>query len=65
MVAADPTAGPFAPRMAAAVWEGAAMIAADTGRPPDDVAPCLAVVAAAIAMEIIATPPGTTPDHAE
>jgi len=46
--------------MAAAVREGAAMIEADIGRPPDDVARRHAAAAAAIAMEIINTEPAQT-----
>ena len=50
--------------MAAAVREGAAMIEADIGRPPDDVARRHAAAAAAIAMEIINTEPGTDREQA-
>ena len=51
--------------MAAAVREGAAMIAADTGSAPDAIAPRLAAAAAAaIAMEIEDTEPGPDREQA-
>jgi len=49
--------------MAAAVREGAAMIAADTDSAPDAVGPRLAA-AAAIAMEIVDTEPGPDREQA-
>lgn len=52
-------------RMTAAVREGAAMIAADTGSTPDAIAPRLAAAAAAaIAMEIVDTEPGAEREQA-
>jgi hypothetical protein len=51
--------------MAAAVQEGAAMIAADTGSTPDAIGPRLAAAAAAaIAMEIVDTEPGAEREQA-
>ncbi len=66
MFAANPDLGALrTARMAAAVREGTAMIAADTGSPPDAIAPRLAAAAAAaIAMEIIDTEPGAERDQA-
>src|ERR1700689_3463930 len=66
MFAANPDLGALrTARMAAAVREGAAMIAADTGSTPDAIAPRLAAAAAAaIAMEIVDTEPGAEREHA-
>jgi AcrR family transcriptional regulator len=66
MFAANPDLGALrTARMTAAVREGAAMIAADTGSVPDAIAPRLAAAAAAaIAMEIIDTEPGAEREHA-
>ena len=66
MFAANPDLGALrTARMAAAVREGAAMIAADTGSPPDAIAPRLAAAAtAAIAMEIVDTEPGVEREQA-
>jgi len=66
MFAANPDLGALrTARMTAAVREGAAMIAADTGSAPDAIAPRLAAAAAAaIAMEIIDTEPGAEREHA-
>ncbi len=66
MFAANPDLGALrTARMAAAVREGAAMIAADTGSTPDAIAPRLAAAAAAaIAMEIIDTEPGAEREEA-
>jgi AcrR family transcriptional regulator len=60
MFAANPDLGALrTARMTAAVREGAAMIAADTGTSPDAIGPRLAAAAAAaIAMEIVDTEPG-------
>jgi AcrR family transcriptional regulator len=60
MFAANPDLGALrTARMAAAVREGAAMIAADTSSTADAIAPRLAAAAAAaIAMEIVDTEPG-------
>jgi AcrR family transcriptional regulator len=66
MFAANPDLGALrTARMAAAVREGAAMIAADTGSTPHAIAPRLAAAAAAaIAMEIIDTEPGAEREQA-
>ena len=66
MFVANPDLGALrTARMAAAVREGAAMIAADTGSTPDAIAPRLAAAAAAaIAMEIIDTEPGAEREQA-
>jgi AcrR family transcriptional regulator len=66
MFAANPDLGALrTARMAAAVQEGAAMIAADTGSTPDAIAPRLAAAAAAaIAMEIVDTEPGAEREQA-
>ncbi len=66
MFAANPDLGALrTARMAAAVREGAAMIAADTGSTPDAIAPRLAAAAAAaIAMEIVDTEPGAEREQA-
>ena len=66
MFTANPDLGALrTARMAAAVSEGAAMIAADTGSTPNAIAPRLAAAAAAaIAMEVIDTEPGTEREQA-
>ena len=66
MFAANPDLGALrTARMTAAVREGAAMIAADTGSAPDAIGPRLsAAAAAAIAMEIIDTEPGADREQA-
>ena len=66
MFAANPDLGALrTARMTAAVREGAAMIAADTGSAPDAIAPRLAAAAAAaIAMEIVDTEPGAEREQA-
>jgi AcrR family transcriptional regulator len=66
MFAANPDLGALrTARMADAVREGAAMIAADTGTTPDAIAPRIAAAAAAaIAMEIIDTEPGEEREQA-
>jgi AcrR family transcriptional regulator len=66
MFAANPDLGALrTARMAAAVREGAAMIATDTGSTPDAISPRLAAAAAAaIAMEIVDTEPGTEREEA-
>ena len=66
MFAANPDLGALrTARMAAAVREGAIMIAADTGSTPDAIAPRLAAAAAAaIAMEIVDTEPGAEREQA-
>jgi hypothetical protein len=66
MFAANPDLGALrTARMAAAVREGAAMIAADTGSAPDAIAPRLAAAAAAaVAMEVIDTEPGAEREQA-
>jgi AcrR family transcriptional regulator len=66
MFAANPDLGALrTARMAAAIREGAAMIADETGSPPSAIAPRIAAAAsAAIAMEIIDTEPGTERDEA-
>jgi AcrR family transcriptional regulator len=52
-------------RMAAAIREGAAIIAADTGSDPDAIGPRIAAAAAAaIVMEIIDTEPGSEREEA-
>jgi AcrR family transcriptional regulator len=52
-------------RMAAAIREGAAIIAADTGSDPDAIGPRIAAAAAAaIVMEIIDTEPGAEREEA-
>ncbi len=60
MFAANPDLGALrTARMAAAIKEGAAMIAAETGSPADAIgARIAAAAAAAIAMEVIDTEPG-------
>ena len=66
MFAANPDLGALrTARMADAVREGAALIAADTGTTPDAIAPRIAAAAAAaIAMEIIDTEPGEEREQA-
>jgi AcrR family transcriptional regulator len=66
MFAANPDLGALRTvRMTAAVREGAAMIAADTGSAPGAIAPRLAAAAAAaIAMEIMDTEPGAEREQA-
>jgi len=66
MFAANPDLGALrTARMTAAVREGAAMIAADTGSAPDAIGPRLAAAAAAaIAMEIVDTEPGAEREQA-
>jgi AcrR family transcriptional regulator len=66
MFAANPDLGALrTARMAAAVREGAAMIAADTSSTADAIAPRLAAAAAAaIAMEIVDTEPGQDREQA-
>jgi AcrR family transcriptional regulator len=66
MFAANPDLGALrTARMAAAVREGAGMIAADTGSAPDAIGPRLAAAAAAaLAMEIIDTEPGPDREQA-
>jgi len=66
MFAANPDLGALrTARMADAVREGAAMIAADTGSAPDAIGPRLAAAAAAaIAMEIVDTEPGADREQA-
>ncbi len=54
-----------AARMAAATRDGAAMIASETGSPPDAIGPRIAAAAVgAIAMEIVDTEPGTECEQA-
>ena len=66
MFAANPDLGALrTARMAAATRDGAAMIADETGSPPDAIGPRIAAAAtAAIAMEIIDTEPGTEREQA-
>jgi hypothetical protein len=66
MFAANPDLGAMrTARMAAAVAEGAAMIAADTGSAPEAIGPWLAAsAAAAIAMEIVDIEPGADREQA-
>jgi AcrR family transcriptional regulator len=66
MFAANPDLGALrTARMAAAVQEGAALIAADTGSTSDAIAPRIAAAAAAaIAMEVIDTEPGDEREQA-
>jgi AcrR family transcriptional regulator len=66
MFAANPDLGALrAARMAAAVREGAGMIAADTGSAPDAIGARLAAAAAAaLAMEVIDTEPGPDREQA-
>jgi AcrR family transcriptional regulator len=66
MFAANPDLGALrTARMTAAVREGAALIAADTGTTPDAIGPRLAAAAAAaIAMEIVDTEPGAEREQA-
>jgi len=66
MFAANPDLGALrTARMTAAVREGAAVIAADTGSAPGAIGPRLAAAAAAaIAMEIIDTEPGAEREQA-
>ncbi len=66
MFAANPDLGALrTARMTAAVREGAAVIAADTGSTPDAIGPRLAAAAAAaIAMEIVDTEPGAERERA-
>ena len=66
MFAANPDLGALrTARMAAATREGAAMIADETGSPPDAIGPRIAAAAVgAIAMEIIDTEPGTEREQA-
>jgi AcrR family transcriptional regulator len=66
MFAANPDLGALrTARMAAAIREGAAMIAEETGSPSDSIgARIAAAAAAAIAMEVIDTEPGAERDEA-
>jgi AcrR family transcriptional regulator len=66
MFAANPDLGALrTARMAAAIREGAAMIAAEDGGAPDAIGPRLAAAAAAaIAMEIVDTEPGAEREEA-
>jgi len=66
MFAANPDLGALrTARMATAIREGTAIIAADTGRSPEAIGPRLAAAAAAaIAMEIIDTEPGQEREEA-
>jgi AcrR family transcriptional regulator len=66
MFAANPDLGALrTARMATALREGAALIAADTGTTPDAIAPRLAAAAAAaIAMEIVDIEPGAEREQA-
>jgi AcrR family transcriptional regulator len=66
MFATNPDLGALrTARMTAALREGAAMIAADTGSSPDAIAPRLAAAAAAaITMEIVDTEPGAEREQA-
>ena len=66
MFAANPDLGALrTARMAAAIREGAAMIADETGSPPNAIGPRIAAAAAAaITMEIIDTEPGTEREEA-
>jgi AcrR family transcriptional regulator len=66
MFAANPDLGALrTARMAAAIREGAAMIAEETGSRPDAIGPRIAAAAAAaIAMEIIDTEPGPEREQA-
>ena len=66
MFAANPDLGALrTARMAAAIREGAAMIADETGDPPSAIGPRIAAAAAAaIAMEIVDTEPGTEREEA-
>jgi AcrR family transcriptional regulator len=66
MFAANPDLGALrTARMAAAIREGAAMIAAETGGPADAIgARIAAAAAAAIAMEVIDTEPGAERNEA-
>jgi AcrR family transcriptional regulator len=66
MFAANPDLGALrTARMAAAIREGAAMIADETGGPPSAIGPRIAAAAAAaIAMEIVDTEPGPEREQA-
>jgi AcrR family transcriptional regulator len=66
MFAANPDLGALrTARMAAAIREGAAMIAEETGSPPDSIRPRIAAAAAAaIAMEVIDAEPGPEREEA-
>ena len=66
MFAANPDLGALrTARMAAAIREGSAIIADETGSPPGAIGPRIAAAAAAaIAMEIIDTEPGTEREEA-
>ncbi len=66
MFAANPDLGALrTARMAAAIREGAAMIAAEAGSPPDAIGPRIAAAAAAaIAMEVLDTEPGAQREEA-
>jgi AcrR family transcriptional regulator len=66
MFAANPDLGALrTARMAAAIREGAAMIADETGDPPSSIGPRIAAAAAAaIAMEIVDTEPGPEREQA-
>ncbi len=66
MFAANPDLGALrTARMAAAIREGAAMIADETGSPPDAIGPRIAAAAVgATAMEVIDTEPGTEREEA-
>jgi AcrR family transcriptional regulator len=66
MFAANPDLGALrTARMAAAIRDGAAMIADETGSPADAIGPRIAAAAAAaIAMEIVDTEPGTEREEA-
>jgi AcrR family transcriptional regulator len=66
MFAANPDLGALrTSRMAAAIRDGAAMIADETGSPPDAIGPRIAAAAVgAIAMEVVDTEPGTEREQA-
>jgi AcrR family transcriptional regulator len=66
MFAANPDLGALrTARMAAAIRDGAAMIAAETGSSPDAIGPRIAAAAVgAIAMEVVDTEPGTEREQA-
>jgi len=66
MFAANPDLGALrTARMAAVIRDGAALIADETGSPPDAIAPRIAAAAVgAIAMEIIDTEPGAEREEA-
>jgi AcrR family transcriptional regulator len=66
MFAANPDLGALRTvRMTAAIREGAAMIAGETGSPPGAIGPRIAAAAVgAIAMEVVDTEPGTEREQA-